>query len=143
MEAIHKERLEKLADYLSNGIPEDRFTMARYRKSDDMQHICGTAGCALGWSPAIMDKETFSSFLNGKAEIHFAKISEDYFGVEDGSEVWHYLFGIGWQYIDNTPQGAAARIRYFLENGVPDDFKGYYDDTYEKEHYQKYLTTGA
>jgi hypothetical protein len=32
---------------------------------------------------------------------------------------WQYMFGSAWVYIDNTPKGAAARIRHYVANGLP------------------------
>jgi hypothetical protein len=34
-----------------------------------------------------------------------------------------YLFGSDWVHEDNTPTGAAKRIRYFVANGLPENWK--------------------
>ena len=33
--------------------------------------------------------------------------------------LWNYLFGQEWTHTDNTPKGAAQRIRYVVKNGLP------------------------
>ena len=140
MKAIHRERLKKLADYLLNKVPANKFDMSLYRIGTDREHICGTAGCALGWAPAIMAPSTFLRYRSEFEDVDdlFTNISTKYFGIEgwryEGD--WAYIFSGNWCSIDNTPQGAAARIRFFLDNGVPEKHTDYWWDT---SHYQKYL----
>ena len=53
------------------------------------------------------------------------EFSEEHIGVASHNEqapIWDWLFSGRWQVYDDTPLGAAARIEYFLENGVPDEF---------------------
>ena len=156
MKPIHKKRLRKLARYLLTQVPQEKFDMLIYRIGDhDTGHICGTAGCALGWSPAIMGREEFLGFTDRDGDIDYLRIAESYFGIKYDSRVWNYIFSGNWAYVDNTPQGAAARILYLLDRGV----WGGYDPSdsvrsvrsWNKSHYQghlelarqKYLTTGA
>ena len=121
MKPIYRKRLRKLAEYLLTQVPQDKFDMSYYRTGGDMDHVCGTAGCALGWSPAIMSKKTYYKYRSTGCSIGtmFEKISNNYLGIESDT-VWSYIFSEYWAYKDNTPQGAAARIPYFLDHGVPD-----------------------
>ena len=151
MKPIHRERLRKLAEYLLTQVPEEKFDMACYRRGDDMDHVCGTAGCALGWSPAIMLESTFRRYKSRSSSFFqlFSRIiSKEYFGIDPGKNIWSYIFSEEWAFVDNTPQGAAARILYFLDHGVPDCFdcgENDEDDGYsydwDTSHYQEYLTT--
>lgn len=36
---------------------------------------------------------------------------------------WGWCFGEGWVAADNTVHGAAARIEWMLEHGVPEDWE--------------------
>lgn len=36
---------------------------------------------------------------------------------------WYWLFSDGWRETDNTPSGAAARIRHLLSHGLPEDWR--------------------
>jgi hypothetical protein len=44
------------------------------------------------------------------------------FDIGFHSPEYSWCFGEEWKKSDNTPQGAAARIMYMLENGIPDDW---------------------
>lgn len=113
--------LEKLASYLE-ALPTDygQFEMTTYAVGDlpsARAHAlsCGTAGCAVGHGPlasiAPMGDEDWFEYSTR------AFVSHD----EEGC-AWDWCFGYEWAAVDNTPHGAAARIRWFLERGVPDDF---------------------
>ena len=149
MKKVHKERLRKLAEYLLTQVPEEQFDMRLFRDGDHDQHICGTAGCALGWSPAIMAPSTHRKYLRSVEEGEsvnkvYAVISEEYFGIDTfhPSKIWDYLFSSFWSDTDNTPQGAGARILYLLDHGVPDCFRGGGNPRHwDTSHYQHYLTT--
>ena len=45
------------------------------------------------------------------------------FGIEENSPEFGWIFDGGWARWDNTPHGAAKRIDYLLEHGVPDEFR--------------------
>ena len=142
MKKVHKERLRKLAEYLLTKVPEEKFDMEVYRQEGNTAHICGTAGCALGWAPAIMSPYTFYKYKTGTKDLDvlFNNISMKYFGIDWYEEVWVYLFSANWVTVDNTPQGAAARILYFLDHGIPSCFDGDENsDNWDTSHYQHYL----
>ena len=147
MKEIHRKRLKRLAEYLLTQVPEEQFDMGKYRWHKNSDQICGTAGCALGWSPAIMPESTFNKYKRRSShlvELFSITIPTRYFGIEYDSRVWNYLFSGGWGCIDNTPQGAAARILHFLSHGTPGEFNYLRDFVlWDTSHYQKYLTTGA
>jgi len=125
MKTIYRKRLAKLADFLDT-VPEDQFGMSDFRFEDycakDLR-TCGTAGCAIGWAPAIMHSAIVDRFRNERGRIDFYDISNHYYNAPVGSMLFLFLFSGGWVDIDNTAKGAAARIRYFLEKGLPSIFK--------------------
>lgn len=80
-------------------------------------HFCGTSACAVGWAAVI--HPTLSRKVEYTALAQ--KLYGDWFHIN--SEPWEFLFGGSWDIIDNTPEGAAKRIRFLLEHeGIPAGF---------------------
>ena len=46
-------------------------------------------------------------------------------GVDYLSNLFAFLFSSEWTWVDNTPQGAANRIMYYLEKGFPIELRDY------------------
>lgn len=126
---FHRANLLKLADYLDT-VAQANFDMGEYRlyrydddedwdiadglNPNDKEPECGTVCCAAGSGllagiPAIPSDYYWDAYI------------QRVFGVRmgDSDEVWSWLFHYMWKHVDNTPAGAAKRIRYFLERGVP------------------------
>lgn len=117
---------EKVNEIISFGTPFDRcFTtnnnfdfeyLSLHRLKEEDYKSCGTVCCALGHGPmaGIPVGDDYSSW-------------EDYcfynFGVDVSSPEYDWLFHANWAYVDNTPKGAAKRIRIYLKYGVPKTFK--------------------
>ena len=121
---MNRENLQKLADYLRGPEIAMRFDMGSYcRNSAEKQdihdgdplnpaeHSCGTVGCALGHGPA-------SGVDPDKSET-WDRYSDRAFGLEPWGRDWEWCFGPIWAETDNTPKGAAARIQYLLDYGLP------------------------
>lgn len=121
MKKLHRNRLMKLANLL-DMVPKKSFDMRTYRTGSYGDHHvpCGTAGCAVGWAPSIMTERQLGSVLDHDGEISFPKVSERHLGINIDSFLWSFLFSAYWSKVDNTAKGAAARIRYFLNHGLPD-----------------------
>lgn len=112
--------LRKLSAYLKTLPPEyPDFEMSLFVNDEDrgsalslaFEPECGTAACAAGHGPAA-----------GIAPIRgetWADYSERAF-TDDGA-AWHWMFNADWARVDNTAHGAAARIDWLLERGVPED----------------------
>lgn len=109
----HKQNLETLRDYLRSGELRARFHMGDYA-SDERDNTCGTCGCAVGHGTLCIEPR------NGREDW------DDYcyrvFGITPCSPEWGWMFNGSWYSADNTPQGAAARIDWYLANGIPDDW---------------------
>ena len=129
-----RENLSKLAHGLRTMPPPNvRFDMYRYCDEEhEFSLVCGTIGCALGCATYIVtpreDKHVlFDGFLAGH-EVLPRREPESYdayamrvFGVQWTTSTWDWLFGPDWRDTDNTPQGAATRIEWFLNFGRPQD----------------------
>ena len=73
---------------------------------------CKTAACAIGHGPYFVAEAP----LKGE-EWH--AYSERVFGIND--KAWDWCFSDYWEETDNTPKGAAKRIFWLLEHGVPEN----------------------
>ena len=115
---MNKKNLLKLADFLEK-LPQENFDMA-YRRWDGKKEVhfykssdnCGTIGDVMGWAPFVeglypLDQEFFDD------KLFWPKYESRVFHVDGRAWVW--LFSSDWAEIDNTPQGAARRIRYLVK----------------------------
>lgn len=106
----------KLAAYLRT-LPADYpdFEMSDFVQGGDYDHAhvaCGTAACAVGHGPGAGIKPL-------KSEGWF-DYSSRCFITDIESEAWDWCFHGRWSVVDNTAHGAAARIEYMLNHGLPD-----------------------
>jgi len=140
---MNAENLKKMADYIET-VPQYKFDMRRFREEehaddfeiipDDPQekvdisaflagrktaHECGSVGCLLGHC-TILDERPLPL---KSGEIDFYAWSFEFTGLHPKSIGWVYLFSASWRAADNTPTGAAKRIRYLIENSAPEDWK--------------------
>lgn len=111
-----RENLKTLAAYLLSGKLKAEFNMKNYtdNPTDFYAPICGSIGCAVGHGPYAgipkKDRERWDAYVHRVfgVEVFEYKINT----------IFSWLFGGGWIYHDNTPEGAAKRIIYYLKNGV-------------------------
>lgn len=115
----HEDNLRKLAAYLLSGELKADFDMSRFSNTllpinKRRETHCGTAGCAAGHGPyAGIPKNEDESW-----EDYIIRV----FGI--GKELDYYYswcFQGEWIGLDNTPEGAAKRILWLLDNGLPDN----------------------
>jgi hypothetical protein len=134
MKKKHRDNLLKLADYL-DALPDDyeQFDMSEYMMERDDQHpaywgtlsieerskpVCGTVACAVGHGPSAGIRVYGDECWGSYADRVFGFLPDDGFD---------YMFASGWSVDDNTPKGAAARIRTYVTLGhSPDDWS--YED---------------
>jgi hypothetical protein len=121
MKKKHRDNLLKLADYLEK-LPDDyeqfhmySYMAERYRAgwttfdlNERSKPACGTVACAVGHGPAAGIRIYGDWDWESYADRVFGELSGDDFT---------YMFGSSWADTDNTPKGAAARIRTFVELG--------------------------
>lgn len=125
--------LTRLADFLESGEIEYTFDMSVYYshrtqveetwrwtfKRHAEVYDCNTVACAVGSGPAIglqvleSEKATF--------KVNWRLYSNRVFGTGADTNVraHDFMFSGNWFSVDNSPEGAAKRIRYALEHGVP------------------------
>jgi hypothetical protein len=119
---MNRDNLEKLAAYLEK-LPEDytHFDMSVFFQRGDFTRTyvdatlagdCGTVACAVGHGPvAGIILATESSGWTDYGEKAFELVFDE----------WDWCFSSGWASVDNTPHGAAKRIRQLLDHGLPDN----------------------
>jgi hypothetical protein len=139
-----RSNLEKLATYLESLPPDyNHFDMSFYADhSGDCDLLddplvldaidpegflsnCGTVACAVGHGPAagILMLPSEIKLLKSGGNFAWGKyVGRAFIGYDFDmrTDAFDFLFASGWSASDNSHYGAAARIRYFLENGVPD-----------------------
>ena len=134
--------------------PHDHDALRKYALENGGVHACGTAACAIGHGPAagiyfpdpkdnyghmwrLIYKTTYTK--DGKPVHSDDKVLSPDWSMysrlnfidpmsDTGQVLWDWCFGSGWAHTDDTPHGAAKRIRYMLdrldqENPIP-KFKG-------------------
>lgn len=113
------ENLTTLANYLERVSPDafdmGKFSVDKHGKELGLHvHECGTVACAVGWGPA-------AGFPPLPSDEFWTNYSHRVFGLYAGDAAWDWCFGWQWGGVDNTPTGAAKRIRYLIKRGVPPD----------------------
>ena len=133
--AEQQANLDTLASYLE-ALPEgyQHFEMSSFFdhcgvKEENLEAPaqCGAVACAVGHGPAagIPVKEFDQFGVNWDRYSDRVFINNHQF---QNDMEWDWMFSGDWEFADNTPQGAAKRIRYFLQNGLPKGFDSYGDD---------------
>lgn len=111
--------LRKLAAYLLTlpaDYPDfemDNFAQAQGVFGGSVAYVpaCGTAACAVGHGPAAGFKP------NGHE--NWCEYSERVFIRDNDSDAWDWCFAGSWSDTDNTVHGAAKRILWMLQHGLP------------------------
>lgn len=82
--------------------------------SDPRDVSCGTAACAVGHGPmAGVDPGDETDWF----EYSYCAFIEE--GKSLSSRAWQWCFGGAWSRSDNTVHGAAKRILWLLDSGLP------------------------
>lgn len=128
---LQRQKLRVLATGLrflaSNPHPSVGFNMAEFFNGgeyfaardtwvgiEDVTELpCATAACALGWASHFVERKR----PDEDWDVYEVRV----FGLDFASKESLWMFGGGWCTTDNTPAGAAARIEWFLEKGVPEN----------------------
>lgn len=143
-----KENLEILAAGLLTVQDPEEFNMEVFFDSKDVsearggddypseaKYHCGTAACAVGHAPLFGIKPykeedwfDYAARVFGVGETRFKDDVWDSSGFRENQreladQALDWMFAGDWRTKDNTPRGAAARIKWFLTYGVPRDMR--------------------
>lgn len=116
---MNKENLQRMADYIRT-VPQEKFSMSVYRYGQN-QHLpkCGSVGCVIGHC-TILDKANIKQWRDYEGDIEFGMWSQHFTGIKD--EMWEWCFASEWANVDNTTNGAALRIEWLINKGLPHDW---------------------
>lgn len=122
---MNRKNLQKMADYIRT-IPQEKFNMRFFRRHEEVSHECGSVGCVLGHC-TVLDKKPLPMLAqivswNSRRLIDFVSWGESFTGISKRTGEWQWCFAGEWSEVDNTPEGAARRIEWLLEHGLPKDW---------------------
>ena len=121
---MKRENLQLMANHLKTNVNQDNFDMGKYRGLyDTINPVCGSAGCVIGTCSVLDADNVITNFTDTDGEIYFMDWSEDFTGLYRGEDEWAWCFDSTWKTTDNTPTGAALRIEWLLNNGLPENWK--------------------
>lgn len=111
---MNYENLRKLAKYLKGPL-KAVLNMGEYSNNHHMfQEDCGTVGCAAGHGPyAGVAKDPEEGWSEYVTRV---------FSLSLGSKERAWCFASMWCFVDNTATGAAARIEWLLNHGLPENW---------------------
>ena len=132
---VNVENCERLAAYLES-LPEgySNFDMSDfilntgnledqidYAKNNGGVHKCGTAACAVGHGPAAgilfpEDKKYWVPHTGAPAWFTYSQLFINNSHGARSIALWSWCFGGDWSLCDDTPHGAAKRLRYLIAN---------------------------
>ncbi len=127
--SLNRRNLKRLAMKLES-LPKNykHFNMGNYLENhpDEATYAvrngglpCGTVACALGHGPSAgVPVHPDNRFVDGT--VIWTRYTNQFVPYCELEETW--LFAGDWTSHDNHHWGAAARIRYLLDKGVPENF---------------------
>ena len=111
-----------MAKHLKN-VPRKLFSMELFRHcgiAGDRVPECKSVGCVIGHC-VVLDKWE-DVYKDSGGEIDYLQWSEKFTGLPSSSSEWDWCFSGRWSSVDNTVDGAIARIIWLLENGLPENW---------------------
>jgi hypothetical protein len=115
---MNKQRLLDAADWAENNIDPEMFDMGSFRSGEKNKPECDSIGCMVGHLTAMNAENVMENYLYSYRDIKFGEWSINYFALDE--DEWDYLFSVAWAEVDNTLEGAIARMRR-LANGMTDE----------------------
>jgi hypothetical protein len=109
-----------MADHIETVNPK-LFGMRLFREGDDTPHECNSVGCIIGHCVVLDEWKNVPLYIDG--DINFVAWAEQFTGVSRFRSLWNWFFSGAWTITDNTPAGAAARIRYTVKHGLPENWE--------------------
>ena len=120
---MKRENLQLMADHLKTNVKQENFHMRDYRSFWDLINPeCGSVGCTVGTCTVLDAENVMHNFRFPDGEIKFLSWSKDFTGLVWTKDEWDWCFASKWKTTDNTPTGAALRIEWLLNHGLPENW---------------------
>lgn len=114
-ETVKIENLHKMAGYIQT-VSQKVFDMS------DCWNACNSVGCA--WGHSYLHFTGQKNFHGGLANRWIDKFTGlNVLRTKIDERAFGWCFWAMWRDCDNTPKGAAKRIRYLLKYGLPKEFE--------------------
>jgi len=118
---MNTKNLILLANYLE-ALPSNwqHFTMSEFMvvESNDVEPYdakdtvsCGTSACAIGHAVFV------EGLPKPKGDVDWVTYGKQLFDIHCSHPAWSWCFSSSWACVDDTPKGAAARIKHLIEVG--------------------------
>jgi len=122
---MNRANLLRMAKYIAE-VPQEKFNMFDFRTGDKSTIECNSVGCVIGHCTVLENLEELEKFrtLGPKnIDFDFDSWSAVFTGLPSNEDKWGWCFGYSWVYSDNTPKGAAQRIVYLVNHGLPTNWE--------------------
>ena len=120
---MKRDNLQLMVNHLKTNVKQKNFDMGKYRVLYDLINPeCGSVGCTIGTCTVLDVENVIENFTNPNGVIDFLSWSKDFTGICRIEDEWAWCFGSIWSETDNTPIGAALRIEWLLNNGLPENW---------------------
>jgi len=112
---------DALDDFEALGLTPDTdiVALSSGRCTTEHLNVCGTVACAIGHGPAAGVAPQGGEGWSDYTIRAFGDGENDTSDRDTRVGVYTWAFHEAWAHYDNTPLGAAQRIRYALKHGVP------------------------
>lgn len=121
---MNKENLRKMAEYIRT-VPQEDFNMAYFRRENaDLVNVeCNSVGCVIGHCTHLDAINVIKKYIRIDRTIRFSAWAADFTGLPVYSDGFRWCFDSEWIVSDNTPEGAARRIEWLIDKGLPENWQ--------------------
>jgi len=121
---MNKDNLRKMAEYIRT-IPENLFDMQIFRAPGNYKEVeCNSVGCVIGHCTHLDADNVLRNYTRFHDDsIRFHKWAEDFTEMGMYSASFQWCFDSEWADVDNTPEGAARRIEWLIDKGLPKNWQ--------------------
>lgn len=122
---MNKDNILRMVEYLTElDTIAAPFHMDVYRENNTEYHnphlACKSPACVVGHCTVLDTPENRDRCFNGMdGAFNYGKWTYEFTGLTPFTRVWAWAFAWQWAEVDNTIQGAIARLNYLLIHGEP------------------------
>lgn len=117
---MNRENLQRMADHIRT-VPQEKFSMEIYREDNTPTTECNTVGCVIGHC-IYLGIPVYHTDGDQDSGIDYLLWAWQFTGMSPYTDEFKWCFSMFWENIDNSPTGAALRIEWLLNHGLPDNW---------------------